>query len=122
MLNINETIPGEKACQLDLQGHLANIDDWSDAVAEKLAAEEGITLTEAHWAVVRHLRKYFLDRDDPLKYAREALRDLEKAFAPQGGGKYLYHLFPGGPVRQGSKIAGLPELSYTADLSFGSVH
>lgn len=107
--------------RLDPHGHLANLNDWSDEVALALAAEEGVMLTEAHWAVIRHLRKCYLDRDKFMN-AREGLCDLEKAFADQGGGKYLYRLFPGGPIRQGGRIAGLPELSYTTDLSFGSFH
>lgn len=121
MLDINKATPDEGGYRLDPRGHLANIDEWSDAVAMALAAEEGIMLTEAHWAVVRYLRDCYFDREKFLN-AREALCSLEKAFADQGGGKYLYHLFPGGPVRQGGKIAGLPELDYTVDLSFGSFH
>ena len=121
MFDINKAIPDENAYRLDPHGHLADIDDWSEEVAKSLAAEEGIMLTEEHWDVIRHLREHYLDRDK-LVNAREALRSLEKAFSHQGGGKFLYRLFPGGPVRQGSRIAGLPELDYTADRSFGSFH
>lgn len=121
MFNINHTIPAKNTYRLDPHGHLAEIDDWSEEVASALAAEEGVTLTEEHWAVIRYLREDYLDRDK-LMNAREALRSLEKEFAHQGGGKFLYRLFPGGPVRQGGRIAGLPELDYTADRSFGSFH
>ena len=121
MFNINKAIPDEGSYRLDPRGHLADIDNWSDEVAMTLAAEEGIALTEAHWAVIRYLRECYLDREK-LMNAREALCSLEKAFSGQGGGKYLYRLFPGGPVRQGGRIAGLPELDYTTDLSFGSFH
>jgi len=31
-------------------------------------------------------------------------------------------MFPGGPIRQGSMIAGLPKPADCDDLSFGSVH
>lgn len=122
MLDINKTAPGMGTHRLDPQGHLADIDDWSEDVAKALAAEEGIVLTKAHMDVIRYLRKSYLDREEPAMNARKALTLMEKEFARQGGGKYLYRLFPGGPVRQGSKIAGLPQLDYTADKSFGSVH
>ena len=46
---------------------------------------------------------------------------LEEEFAEQGGRKYLYRLFPGGPVSQGSRIARLPLPAYSSDRSCGSV-
>ena len=121
MLNLNNTIPGKETNWLDAHGHLADIDDWTDEVALALAAEEDVVLTEAHWDVIRFLRKCYFDQEK-LMNARRALASLEKEFSRQGGGKYLYRLFPGGPVRQGSKIAGLPQLDYTTDRSFGSFH
>ena len=121
MLNFNNSVPDERGYRLDPRGHLADFDDWSDEVAMTLAAEEGIMLTKEHWAVIRNLRESYLNHDKFMK-AGEALRCLERAFASQGGGKYLYRLFPGGPIRQGGRIAGLPELDYTTDLSFGSFH
>lgn len=121
MFDINRAILNEQAYQLDPEGHFAHLDDWSDEVAEALATEESITLTEEHWDVIRYLRKYYLDRGERSD-AREALCCLEEEFSHQGGRKYLFRLFPGGPIRQGGKIAGLPEMRHTTDSSFGSIH
>jgi sulfur relay (sulfurtransferase) DsrC/TusE family protein len=45
---------------------------------------------------------------------------LESNFAEQGGHEYLRRLFPGGPVRQGMIIAGLPVPPHTEDAGFGT--
>lgn len=121
MFDINKAIRDENAYRLDPEGALADLDEWSEEIAGRLATEEGITLTGDHWAVLCYLRDYYRAHDGRGD-AREALCCLEDAFVQQGGRKYLFHLFPGGPVYQGGRIAGLPALPHSHDLSFGSVH
>jgi tRNA 2-thiouridine synthesizing protein E len=50
------------------------------------------------------------------------MRELDQEFAAEGGRRYLYDLFPRGPILQASRIAGLPLPPGTLDRSFGSVH
>jgi tRNA 2-thiouridine synthesizing protein E len=50
------------------------------------------------------------------------VRELDAEFAAEGGRRYLYGLFPRGPILQGCRIAALPLPSGTLDLSFGSAH
>ncbi len=121
MLDINKMIADEEAYRSDPEGVLADLPEWSEGVAMELAAREGISLTADHWKVVRYLRGYFLAHGAHAN-AREALCCLEREFGDEEGRKWLYRLFPGGPVRQGCKIAGLPELAHTVDRSFGSIH
>lgn len=102
------------------KGMLAELDDWSVSKAEEIAREEGVVLTDAHWKVIHLLRENY--RHHGLApHARHLLCGLEEHFGREGGRKYLYQLFPRGPVSQGSRIAGLPLPPYSSDPSFGSV-
>lgn len=121
MLDINKMVNDESVYLGDPEGFLADLPEWSDEIAMELAAREGITLTADHWKAVRYLRDYYRAHG-PQGNAREALCCLEQEFGAEEGKKWLYRLFPGGPVRQGCKIAGLPELAHTVDNSFGSIH
>ena len=43
---------------LDPDGYLLRLEDWSADVAHRLADDEGITLTDAHWEVLEVLRAF----------------------------------------------------------------
>ena len=93
----------------DKEGFLRRLDDWTPQVAEQIAAREQLTLTEAHWEVIRLLRDYYREFD-----SSPAMRPLVKYCGLKLGGDkgrsiYLMSLFPGSPAKLGSKIAGLPK-------------
>ncbi|MGO2156041.1 MAG: sulfurtransferase TusE [Serratia proteamaculans] len=95
--------------ETDAQGYLKNSADWHEALAPLLAAQEEIILTEAHWEVVRFVRSFYLEFN-----TSPAIRMLVKAMAKKygeekGNSRYLYRLFPKGPAKQATKIAGLPK-------------
>lgn len=94
--------------EVDKDGFLINLNDWSVEVAIQLAAMEGIELTEAHWEIVHALREFYNEFDlspamRPLtRYLKEKLgEDKAKSI-------YLLTLFPGSPAKLAAKIAGLP--------------
>ena len=93
--------------------------DWTRSVAEEAAQHDGLELTPDHWRTLQALQDYFARHEHP--YVRELHDALEEAFHAQGGLKYLYGLFPGGPVAQGCRFAGLTAPSGEVDKSFGSV-
>ncbi len=101
------------------EDRVLEIQDWSRDEAMKLADNEGLALTDAHWQVIDFLRNRYLEHGDP-ESAREVADDLEAAFTQQGGNRFLRRLFPGGPVTQGCRIAGLPVPAYSQDPSFGT--
>ncbi len=105
----------------ELRFQLDDLEVWNEKIAAQIAVREGIEMTAAHWEVVHFLRTE-CERHEGMCNARKMVRGLQQRFQAQGGKRYLYQLFPGGPVRQGSRIAGLPMPAETLDLSFGSVH
>ncbi|MBZ0106332.1 MAG: TusE/DsrC/DsvC family sulfur relay protein [Sulfuricella denitrificans] len=119
MFDINQMVADAARGSVS-QGMLAELDDWSPAKAEKVAREEGITLSDDHWEVIHLLRENYRHHGR-APHARQLLNGLEERFEREGGRKYLYLLFPRGPVSQGSRIAGLPLPAYSSDPSFGSV-
>lgn len=93
----------------DAQGYLKSVSDWQEGMAPLLAAEEEIELTDAHWEVVHFVRAFYLEFN-----TSPAVRLLVKAMAQQygeekGNSRYLFRLFPKGPAKQATKIAGLPK-------------
>ena len=94
-------------------------EDWSRALAERVAGDDGIPLDDDHWKTIQALQAYF-SRGTQTS-VRELHDALDEAFHGQGGLRYLYGLFPGGPVAQGCRIAGLKPPAGAADASFGSV-
>ncbi|PKG73201.1 sulfurtransferase TusE [Shewanella sp. Choline-02u-19] len=95
--------------ETDHQGYLKVVNDWSPELALIIAQDEQIVLTDAHWEVINFVRHFYLEfKTSP------AIRVLVKAIgqklgADKGNSKYLYTLFPIGPAKQATKIAGLPK-------------
>ncbi|MBW9276149.1 MAG: TusE/DsrC/DsvC family sulfur relay protein [Candidatus Thiodiazotropha sp. (ex. Lucinisca nassula)] len=92
---------------------------WERSKSADLAQNEGIVLSDDHWAVIAYLRKHYLEHGLPSN-ARTLAKTLNQQFSTQGGSKYLHRLFPGGPITQGSRFANLPTPANATDISFGS--
>jgi hypothetical protein len=45
---------GGHSVMTDSEGYLLNLDDWSEDFARALARQEGLTLTDEHWAAPAH--------------------------------------------------------------------
>lgn len=97
-----------KQIKVYASGNLVHLEDWSEELANVLAEKEGIKLTEEHWTILNFLRKFY------FKYGvAPMVKILIKYMSEELGGdiankEHMYELFPGGPAKQGSRIAGLP--------------
>ena len=93
--------------------------DWDDAAATQVASEEGLSLVDHHWEVIKALQEFFARNEDPN--VRDIHDAREERFHALGGLKFVYKLLPGGPVAQGCRLAGLKAPAGAEDTSFGSV-
>jgi tRNA 2-thiouridine synthesizing protein E len=93
--------------------------DWDTSIAEAIAKEDGMKLSDDHWELIRALQEYYHKVEFPqLRQVKDA---LEERFHSRGGMKYLYTILPGGPVAQGCRLAGLNVPAGAIDKSFGSM-
>lgn len=96
--------------------------DWTRDEATQIARSEGLDLSEDHWETIRALQSFYAHHEDSSVINLRELHDaLDEHFHPKGGLKFLYTLFPGGPIAQSCRLAGLKAPSIASDPSFGSV-
>lgn len=104
---MNLSLNGE-LIELDKNGYLVNLEDWSRDVATLLAQEENISLTAEHWEIIDALRTFY--QEYQISPAMRALvKYIERELGQEKGRSiYLLGLFPPSPAKIASKIAGLP--------------
>ena len=83
------------------EGYLTDPTQWTPDLAHEIASAEGITLTDKHFEVLNYLRERYFE-DAPLTIRRVGKSGLVSI-------KEFYDLFPGGPLKVASKIAGIPK-------------
>jgi len=93
---------------------------WSETAAQQIARQSGIQLSDAHWEVIRYVRHYYLEHGGFVRRSRELAGALNARFKDQGGSRYLYRLFNGGPVLKACRLAGVPVPENCVDASFGT--
>jgi tRNA 2-thiouridine synthesizing protein E len=95
-----QTIAGTTVEVTD-EGYLQDYTQWNEEIAKELAKEEGIELTEDHFKVLRFLREKYEEGANLTirKVGKSGITDI----------KGFYKLFPGGPLKKASKIAGIPK-------------
>lgn len=95
---------------------------WTRAEAERAAASEGLEMDEDRWRAIRALQALYARRPADARLNVRQLHDaLDERFHAQGGLRYVYALFPRGPVAQGCRLAGLEPPAGAEDKGFGSV-
>lgn len=83
------------------EGYLTDPSQWSPDLAREMAHELGLELSDTHFAVLRFLRERYLE-GQPLTIRRVGKSGIVTI-------KEFYDLFPGGPLKVSSKLAGIPK-------------
>ena len=98
-----------KQVETDANGYLLDHTDWQKDLAVVIAKKESIELTAAHWEVVLFVRDFY-EEYDTSPAVRVLVKSLANKFGPEiGNSRYVQRLFPKGPAKQATKIAGLPK-------------
>jgi tRNA 2-thiouridine synthesizing protein E len=96
-----EKVIAGKTVNVNEDGYLTDHSQWDKDIANKLAKEKGIDLTEKHWEVIDLLQNKYKN-EEPL-----SIRGLKKSGVVNI--KDFYELFPGGPLKVSTLIAGIPK-------------
>ena len=82
-------------------GYMTDSSQWTKEVAEAIATEEGVELTEKHFEVLDFIRNKVADG------ATLTIRGINKSGVVDA--KSFYQMFPGAPLKKSTKIAGVPK-------------
>ena len=82
-------------------GYLSDLSQWNKEIAIELAKQEGIELTDKHWEVIDYIQEKYKN-DEAL-----SIRGIKKSGVINI--KEFYDLFPGGPLKISTLIAGIPK-------------
>jgi len=98
-----------KRVEVDEDGYILNLDDWSKELCEHLASQDGLKLESPHWEVINFLRDYY-KQYQIAPMIKILVKEIKKKMGEEKGNtKYLYQLFPDGPAKQACRYAGLPK-------------
>lgn len=90
-----------KAVNLTEEGYFTDMNQWDRDIATEMAQEEGLELGNRHWDVLDYLR------DQQKKEVALTIRGVGKSGVVDI--KEFYALFPKGPLKISSKLAGIPK-------------
>ena len=82
-------------------GYLTDFSQWNKSIGKEIAQSEGITLTDRHWEVIDWIQNQ-VQANKPL-----SIRGIKKSGVIDI--KEFYALFPNGPLKVSTKIAGVPK-------------
>jgi len=82
-------------------GYLTDVSQWNKEIGLEIAKNEGVEMTDRHWEVVSWLQEQ-VKNDVAL-----SVRGIKKSGVLDI--KEFYALFPKGPLKVSTKIAGVPK-------------
>ncbi|YCH23868.1 TusE/DsrC/DsvC family sulfur relay protein [Pseudomonas sp. D1-3] len=106
---MSNLIINERSIELDKDGYLLDLQDWSTDVATALAERESLQLSDEHWEVLDLLRAFY-DEFQLSPANRPLIKYVALKLGPdKGNSLHLNRLFNGTPAKLAAKLAGLPK-------------
>lgn len=96
-----EAVLAGNKVNLTEDGYLEDFSQWTKEIGTELAKQEGIEMTDRHWEVIKWIQEQ-VKADNAL-----SVRGIKKSGVLDI--KEFYALFPGGPLKLSTKIAGVPK-------------
>ncbi|RUR27219.1 TusE/DsrC/DsvC family sulfur relay protein [Vreelandella andesensis] len=107
--NLYRYLDEQQKIKLDPEGYLVKQQQWNIEVANLLAEDEGLVLTEKHWEIIQLVRDFY-NRYEMAPAMRPLVKATKQALGNEKGSSiYLMTLFPGSPPKRIARIAGLPK-------------
>ena len=91
----------------DEEGYLVEPEHWTEDIARRIAAGEGLALTEGHWKIIGYMRERYAERQvaPDARFVVKFMAD-ELGYGARARAR-LFELFPYGYVKQACKVAGM---------------
>ncbi len=92
---------GQATISVDQEGYLTDLSQWNKEIATEIAKEQDIEMTDKHWEIINYIQEKYKN-EEPL-----SIRGIKKSGVINI--KEFYALFPGGPLKKATMIAGIPK-------------
>ena len=99
---------GGRQIAIDEKGYLLDSSEWDPDVARHMASLDGLELSADHFEIIGIFQAYFEEYEIEPPMRALVKMTTEKLGADKGNSRFLYRLFPGGPIIQACRYAGLP--------------
>ncbi len=83
------------------EGYLTDFNQWTKEIGTEIAKEQKIEMTDKNWKVIDYIHDKF-KKEEAL-----SIRGIKKSGVVDI--KEFYQLFPGGPLKKATMIAGVPK-------------
>ncbi|MBK9688043.1 MAG: TusE/DsrC/DsvC family sulfur relay protein [Saprospiraceae bacterium] len=90
-----------KMIKVNDEGYLTDFSQWTQEVGAAIAEENNIVMTPRHWEVIAYLQ------NEHKNNVALSIRKIGKSDVLDI--KEFYQLFPQGPLKTSTKIAGIPK-------------
>jgi tRNA 2-thiouridine synthesizing protein E len=95
--------------ETNANGYLENHEDWSEALAKHMAAQDGLALSDDAMALINYLRDQYFNNNQTQPNTRAIVKAMSEEWGRSVDQKEVYDMFGGDPSKIAGRLSGLPE-------------